>query len=81
MDFKSLEKKLNDDPKFREAFIKDPVGVLKGEGITLPQSAEESLRKHVKEATAENKSVPGSTVNPLIDGKDVGVGISIVKDF
>jgi hypothetical protein len=50
IDFGKIESKLNQDPAYRQAFLRDPVAALSREGISLPPEIQNSLRNQVRDA-------------------------------
>jgi hypothetical protein len=75
-----LEQRLNSDPAFRETFLRDPVGVLRREGITMFPKQERLLLEAVATLGASpgvgregviNINPPGSTGAAHISGLSV----------
>ncbi|HEY2707055.1 MAG TPA: hypothetical protein VGI95_03295 [Caulobacteraceae bacterium] len=52
-----LEQRLNSDPAFREGFLRDPVGVLRREGITMFPKQEQQLLAAVAKLGAGRQGV------------------------
>ena len=76
----ALQKKLNADTRSRNAFLKDPGGVLKKQGIELSAARERELKAFIDKQTATpNARVVGVTLRPdaaLRIGIAVCVGVS-----
>jgi hypothetical protein len=49
IDFGNIESKLNQDPAYRQAFLRDPVAALAREGISLSPEMQNSLRSQLQD--------------------------------
>lgn len=76
-----LQKRLNEDPKVLEKFLRDPVAVLKSEGITLSPDMAKDLKDFVQKSKAPNKkdAAIGPSGAPL--RSKLGISIRIVIPF
>jgi hypothetical protein len=61
-----IEQKLNQDPAYRQAFLRDPVAVLAREGISVSTEMQDRLRQQVKDVASRGKAKLrfGLGVNP-----------------
>ena len=66
MDLGRLEERINREPRFRDEFLKDPVGILRREGLILSFDQERGLREAVAKLVASKPSVGGATVREKI---------------
>jgi hypothetical protein len=64
----NIEQKLNHDPAYRQAFLRDPVAALAREGISVSTEIQGRLRQQVKEAVSRGKAKLrfGLGVNPCV---------------
>ena len=65
-DLKDLEKRLNDDPKLAEKFLKNPVATLKAEGITLSPEMARDLNSFIETSQTTTKPKAGELARPRI---------------
>lgn len=71
----ALQKKLNANARSRNAFLKDPGGVLKKEGIELSAARERELKAFIDRQTSiPNGKVDGVTVR---SAAALGIGIRV----
>ena len=61
-----LEERINSEPRFRDEFLKDPVGILRREGLLLSFEQERSLREAVAKLVATKPPVGGATIKEKI---------------
>jgi hypothetical protein len=61
-----LEERINTEARFRDEFFKDPVGVLRREGLVLSFEQERSLRAAVAKLAATKPPVGGATIKEKI---------------
>ena len=62
VDIGQIQRRLNSDPRYRDAFLKDPIGVLLREGLVLPQEMQTSLRRQVAQLTQARRPITGPAV-------------------
>ena len=72
-DLSNIEQKLNSDPKLKQQFLHDPVGVLKAEGVHLSPHLEQQIKSEVAKATGPQAAAPGATASRV----EVSIGITI----
>lgn len=79
VNLRTIEGKLNSDPAYQREFLRDPVDLLKREGLELTDSMADNLRRFVGNLSGAQQGVAGSNLgaNP----QEVGIGISIGKSF
>lgn len=65
---KNLQKRLNEDTRFRNQFFKDPGAILRKEGIELGAAKEDQLAKYLKEVTSGKMEVFGAEVSKVKAG-------------
>jgi hypothetical protein len=73
-DLASLQKRLNDDPKLVDKFLKDPVKTLKGEGLSLTPEMAKDLKNMVS-ASKTPKDKLGTALRTRIIIK-IGIGVA-----
>jgi hypothetical protein len=66
MDLGRLEERINNDARYRQEFLKDPVGTLRREGLTLSFDQERRLRDAVAKLVAAKPPVGGATIKEKI---------------
>jgi hypothetical protein len=74
-----IEKRLNEKlyiKEFREGLLKDPIDVLKKEGIILPKDKEKSTIDFFKSVSVPPEAVIGANVS-----RAPGIGIGITVRF
>jgi hypothetical protein len=82
-----LQKRLNDDTRLRSAFLKDPGGVLKKEGLELPPDKAQALANFTKQVTAPAKQVSIGSISAVRSGgaaaarTEVEVSVSVKVKF
>jgi hypothetical protein len=64
-DLRGLEKRLNTDASFREAFLRDPVGELQRAGLVLSVDNANLLRQRVAKLRNKDAAVAGSAVRSV----------------
>jgi hypothetical protein len=64
IDLGRIQKRLNDDPRYRDEFLRDPVGVLQREGLAVPIEMQTKLRQQVAQLTPKQASVGGAAFGP-----------------
>jgi hypothetical protein len=74
-DLKDLQKRLNDDPKLAQKFLKDPVATLKSEGITLAPEMAQELKGFMD--TSETPKKAGGAKNAAVSEARPRIKISI----
>lgn len=57
-----IEQRLNSDPRFREAFLEDPVTTLLAAGLVLSPENARQLRQRVAELKSMSPATPGASV-------------------
>jgi hypothetical protein len=72
--FEDLEKRLNRDEKLRAEFLKDPVMVLKREGIELTPEMAKSVK-------AQFEEIQLPKLQSLALKPSIGIGIRIIIRF
>lgn len=71
IDLKKLQDKLNSDKAYAEDFVKDPVGILKKEGMEL----NERMQKQLIESLSSKEAPSGSSVGTKGGGILISIGI------
>jgi hypothetical protein len=61
-----LEERINSEPRFRDEFLKDPVAILRREGLILSFEQERRLRDAVAKLVATKPPVGGATIKEKI---------------
>ena len=61
-----LEKRINSDPNLRKAFLADPVGALRREGIIIPLDKQRALRTTVANAQKGGTTSPSGVLVGLL---------------
>ena len=61
-----LEKRLNSDSQFRQEFLKDPIGLLRREGLVLSMEQERQLRQTVAKLQTAKPAVGGASIKEKI---------------
>jgi len=61
-----LEKRLNSDSQFRQEFLKDPIGLLRREGLVLSMEQERQLRQTVAKLQTAKPGVGGASIKEKI---------------
>jgi hypothetical protein len=77
-DLKDLQKRLNEDPKLAQKFLKDPVATLKSEGITLaPEMAQELKGFMDTSGTSKTKASAAITEVEARPRIKISIGIKV----
>jgi hypothetical protein len=79
-DLSQIQKRLNDDSKFRGEFLANPANTLKTSGVTLDKKQEDALVHLVKRLKESRESVAGSSVD-VARAEGVDISINISKNF
>jgi hypothetical protein len=61
-----LEERINTEPRFRDEFLKDPVAILRREGLILSFEQERRLREAVAKLATAKPPVGGATIKEKI---------------
>jgi hypothetical protein len=61
-----LETSLNSDSQIRQEFLKDPIGLLRREGLVLSMEQERQLREAVAKLQSANPGVGGASIKEKI---------------
>jgi hypothetical protein len=61
-DIRGIERRLNEDPHYRAAFLNDPVGTLLAAGLTLSTENANLLRQRVAAIQRTAAGAPGSAI-------------------
>ncbi len=72
-----LQKRLNDDTRLRNNFLKNPGAVLRREGVELGSAKEEQLAKFTREMTAPQREFFGAELARIRIGISVRIRIRI----
>ena len=80
MNLDEIEKRLNDDEKYRKSFLSNPVGTLESSGLQLPDKGKKSLEELVNSIKRGEQGVAGSTALPDMR-EGVSISINISTDF
>jgi hypothetical protein len=78
-DLGDLQNRLNTDSALRQQFFKDPIDVLKKEGISLSPQMERDLKALVSQTQSPKPPVAGSSIAGPAAGP--GIAIEISKNF
>ncbi len=62
VDIGQIQKRLNSDPRYRDDFLKDPVGVLRREGLILPLEMQTNLRRQVAQVAQARRPISGPAI-------------------
>ena len=77
-DLKTIEKKLNGLlDSSREELYKDPIGVLKKEGIEISSKSEKHLAELIRNYSSSQYRIPGSTLRNGFDDRIAGGGLEL----
>jgi hypothetical protein len=63
-DLGHIQNLLNSDHAYRARFLKDPVGALGDQGLTLSNEMQQQLRRMVEQAQCSPQPVPGAAAGP-----------------
>ena len=63
-DLGHIQNLLNSDHAYRARFLKDPVGALGDQGLTLSNEMQQQLRRMVEQAQCSPQPVPGARRDP-----------------
>jgi hypothetical protein len=74
---KTVQSKLNADPRLRSRFLRDPGGVLRQNGVTLDPSTESALAIYTRGLTAPQMEVFGAQLIRIRVGIRVRIRIII----
>lgn len=80
VDLKDLEKRLNEDPKLAEKFIKNPVATLKSEGITLSPAMARDLNSFIETSQTPTKAKAAKR-GTVLAAPNISIMISIKIKF
>jgi hypothetical protein len=71
IDLNELNRRLNTDKAFQFEFVKNPIEVLRREGLTLSPEMEREVLETIAKSTEPKQPVPGATT------MDTNVGVAI----
>ena len=74
---KAVQKKLNEDTRLRNQFLKDPAGVLRKQGVELESETASKLEKYLKDLAAPQREVFGAQLVRIRIGVRVRIRIMI----
>jgi hypothetical protein len=66
IDLGRFEERLNSDPNLRQEFLRDPVQILRREGVVLSAEQARRLRDAVSKISATRPPVGGATIKEKI---------------
>jgi hypothetical protein len=66
IDLGRFEERLNSDPSLRQEFLRDPVQILRREGVILSAEQARRLRDAVSKISATRPPVGGATIKEKI---------------
>jgi hypothetical protein len=77
-DSKTIEEKLNELlDSSREELYKDPIGVLRKEGLEISPESEKYLAELLKSYSSSQNRIPGSTLRNGFDDRISGSGLEL----
>jgi hypothetical protein len=78
-DLKDLQKRLNEDPKLAQKFLKDPVATLKAEGITLAPDMAQDLKSFM-DTSGSSKTKADAVTSGAVEARPrikISIGIKV----
>jgi hypothetical protein len=74
---KDIQKRLNEDTRLRNRFLKDPAAVLRQQGVTLEADKAKKLNEYTRALTAPQAEVFGAELLRIRIGVNVRIRIII----